>query len=68
MGAGGMFTGNGQAKLEGGGLELDEWASGTLEVSPNGQWSLYGGVLASDLLGDATPTVQPTGGVQFKLD
>ncbi|MCB9673613.1 MAG: hypothetical protein H6737_00770 [Alphaproteobacteria bacterium] len=67
IGAGGMVKGATMASVEGAGLDLSEWAAGTLVLSPNGAWSFYGGLMASDMV-SGQPTVEPKAGVRFKLD
>jgi len=67
LGLGGMLTGSGLAKLEGGPFDVAEWASGTLQISPNGMWSVYAGVLGSDF-SSTDAEVVPTAGVRFRLD
>ena len=67
LGLGGMLTGSGLAKLEGGPFDFTEWASGTVELSPNGMWSIYGGVVGSDFSSSNTE-LRPTAGLRFRLD
>lgn len=65
LGAGLKALSTGVAEFEGPGWDLGSWASGTLNVSPDGTWSLYGGAVAQDL--DTAPTVVPEAGVRFKI-
>lgn len=66
LGVGGRMQSISGVQVSVAGLDWSAWASGTVELSPDGRWTVYGGLLADQL--ESRAVLAPTGGVRLRID